>query len=84
MKGCRTTGRPLSYGRVAADVCVLEAVAGEPAGEQTRNGALYAVVLVPVDLLVSNVHILCDDPLRWCAGSGAGDGDSADLGGTKA
>src|SRR5215208_6971753 len=72
------------YGGVAADVRVFEAIAGEPAREQARDGALYAVVLVPIDLLVSNVHILCDDPLRWCAGPGAGDRGSADLGGTKA
>ncbi len=39
------------YGRVAADVCVLEAVAGEPAGEQARNDALYAVMFIPINEL---------------------------------
>jgi hypothetical protein len=60
------------YGRVAADVGVLEAVAGEPAGEQARNGALYAVVLVPVDLMILYVHTTCGVPLRRRSGRGAG------------
>jgi hypothetical protein len=47
---------------------VFEAVAREPAGEQTRDGALDAVVLVPVDLMVLYVHTTCGVPLRWRSG----------------
>ena len=37
---------------VAADVRVFQAVARETAGQEARDGALYAVVFVPVDELV--------------------------------
>jgi hypothetical protein len=67
------------YDRVAADVRVFEAAAREPAGEQAGDGALDAVVLIPINLLVSNVHILRDDSIRWCAGPGTEDRGSADL-----
>ena len=67
------------YGGVTADIRVLEAIARETAGEQARDGALDAVVLVPVNHLVSNVHILRDYSLRWCAGPSAEDRDSAAL-----
>ena len=42
------------YGSVATDVGVLQAIAREPAGEQSRDGALDAIVLIPVDELVSD------------------------------
>ena len=50
-------------GGVAADIRVFEAVAREPTGEQTRNGALDAIVLIPVDLMVLCVHTTCGVPL---------------------
>ena len=56
------------YGRVAADVRVLEGVAGETAREQSCDGALYAVVLVPGDLMVQDVHTTCGVPLRRRSG----------------
>src|SRR5215217_4280305 len=42
------------YGGVAADIRVLQAVTREATRQQARDGALYAVVLVPVDELVTN------------------------------
>ena len=53
------------YGRVASDVRMLQAVAGETARQQARDGALYAVMLVPIDLMVFYVHTTCGVPLRW-------------------
>ena len=72
-------------GGIAADVRMFEAVAREPARDQTSDGALDTVVFIPVNLMDLNVHTTCGVPLRRCAGRGAEDRDSADLlGGTKA
>jgi hypothetical protein len=38
---------------------MFEAVARETAREEARDGALYAVVLVPIDLMVLYVHTNC-------------------------
>src|SRR5918994_751416 len=40
------------YGGVAADVRVLQAVTRETTGQEARDGALYAVVLIPVHELI--------------------------------
>jgi len=41
------------YGGVAADIRVLEGVAGKPAREQAGDGTLYAVMLIPVNKLIT-------------------------------
>ena len=84
LSGAMVLEQGIVYGRVASDIRMLEAVSREPAGEQPRNGALDAVVLVPINLMVLYVHTTCGVPLRRCAGRGAEDRDSADLGCTRA
>src|SRR5918998_377798 len=43
----------VAYGRVAADVRVLQAVAGKPARQKACDGTLYAIMFVPVYKLVT-------------------------------
>src|ERR671911_2622178 len=46
LPGAMVLEQGIVYGRVAPNIRVLEAVSREPAGEQPRDGALDAVVLV--------------------------------------
>src|SRR5215213_5165936 len=46
--------RGIIYGGVATDIRVLQAVTRETTGQEARDGALYAIVLVPVNELVAD------------------------------
>ena len=50
--GAMVPEQGIVYGGVAADVRVFQAVTRETTGQEARDGALYAVVLVPVNELV--------------------------------